>query len=155
MLVACRRGHRVRRDARVSVRVQVELALALAVPPRVIAAADSGGEAGAGEHAGDGDRGLVEQLDQLTDLAREDGECADVAAAHACDRAARPRTVGIDLQAEQQFVFFGDVSRAADQLQVADEFVRRVLERHLRLLWLRGGSCRARRRRRGGCARSS
>jgi len=33
--------------------------------------------------------------------------------------------VRVDLQAEQQLVFFGDVAGAADQLQVGRQLVRR------------------------------
>ncbi len=61
-----------------------ELALARAPAPRVIGVADRGGQPAAGQHAGDGDRGRVEQLDQLADLAGEHRERAQLAAAHPC-----------------------------------------------------------------------
>ena len=98
------------------------------MPPRVIARADRSGEAGAGEQPGDGDRGLVEQLDQLADLPGEHRERAQVPAAHPCDRAPGRGPSRVDLDAEEQLVLLGDVARAADQLQVGDKLIRRVLE---------------------------
>src|ERR1019366_5034233 len=67
----------------------LQLALALAVPPGVIARADRGSDASAGEQAGDADRGLVEQFDQLADLGGEHRERTQITSAHAGDRTPR------------------------------------------------------------------
>jgi hypothetical protein len=122
----------VRRNPRIRQVGVFELALALAVPPGVIARADRGSDASAGEQAGDADRGLVEQFDQLADLGGEHRERTEVAAAHPCDRTPCGGAARVDLQAEQQLVFLGDVPGAADQLQVGDKLVRRVLQRRVR-----------------------
>ncbi len=136
MLLARERARGVRRDAAVAQEAAVELALASAPAPRVIRVTDRGGQTAAGQHAGDGDPGSVEQLDQRSDFPGEHGERTQVAAAHARDRAARRWALGVDLQREGQLVFLGDVAGAADQLQVGDELLGRLVEARVLTLGL-------------------
>ena len=126
----------MRRDAAVAQEASVELALAPAPAPRVIRVTDRGRHAAAGEHAGDADPRPVEQLDQLPDFPGEHGERAQVPAAHARDRTACRRALGVDLERECQLVFLGDVACAADQVQIGDELLGRLIEARVRALGL-------------------
>ena len=124
----------MRRDPVVGVRVLVSVALP--APPRVIPVPDRGRQTPPGEHAGRGDPRAVEQLDQSPDLTREDGHRAEVAAAKPRHRAARGRPSRVDLKTEQKLVLLGDMTGPADQPQIRDKLIRRVIQRRVRALGL-------------------
>ena len=112
-------------------RGRVLVAVALPAPPRVIPIPDQSRQPAAGQDAGRGDPGAVEQLDQPADLAGEDRHRPRVPAAETRDRAPRRRAARVDLQREQQLVLLGDVPGPADQPQIRHELIRRVIQRRV------------------------